>query len=241
MYDPDAMPSPVPGGEPRDDRPAGNIDGRLRNPVDVSSDDAAAMRANYAGNVSLIDDQIGRLLEVIAQRGELDDTVIAFSSDHGEMNGDHGLIYKNNFFDGAVRVPMLLRTPQTLAGPVAGSVNPTPVEWFDLGPTLVELAGGDWDSPHVARSLCPVLSDPHRSHRPCAVSELSGEIMLLDGDWKIAINTDGEAYLLFNRRKDPDEQNNLAGRPDARETEQQLRLRILEHLVRTQLQQPRKR
>ena len=91
--------------------------------------DQAAMRANYAGNVTLIDDQIGEIVQVIEERGELDNTVIAFTSDHGEMHGDWDLIYKVNFLDGALRVPMLLRTPHT-----AGSVSDALVENCDLGP-----------------------------------------------------------------------------------------------------------
>ena len=67
------------------------------------------MRANYAGNTSLIDAQIGEILEAVEGRGELDNTIIVFVSDHGEMNGDAGLVYKSNFLDGAVRVPLLVR------------------------------------------------------------------------------------------------------------------------------------
>ena len=100
------------------------------------------LRADYAGKVTLIDHQIGEILQVIEQRGELGNTVIAFTSDHGEMNGDYGLIYKSNFLNGAVRVPMLLRTSDTVGSPLAGRTCDSPVEWFDLGPTLVELAGG---------------------------------------------------------------------------------------------------
>ena len=69
------------------------------------------LRADYAGNVTLIDAQIGEILEAIADRGELENTVIVHCSDHGEMNGDYGLIYKSNFLNGAVRVPLLCAYP----------------------------------------------------------------------------------------------------------------------------------
>ena len=140
MYSPEAMPAPVPRAPDDHPRPQGWLDYHMaRSTPRFDPGDQAAMRANYAGNVTLIDDQIGELVQVIEERGELHNTVIAFTSDHGEMNGDWDLIYKVNFLDGALRVPMLFRTPHT-----TGSVSEALVENCDLGPTLVELAGGDW-------------------------------------------------------------------------------------------------
>ncbi|MFT7696512.1 MAG: arylsulfatase A-like enzyme, partial [Candidatus Latescibacterota bacterium] len=165
------------------------------------------------------------------KRGELDNTVIVLVSDHGEMNGDAGLIYKSNFLDGAVRVPLLVRAP----GMPQGTICSSPVEWFDIGPTLIELAGGEIDYPLFARSLCPVLADPQREHRSEAIAEFHGEIMLLDQHWKVALNEEGQVYLLFDIENDPQEHNNLAGHPDMLDTEQELRLRILERLMQTQL------
>ena len=113
MYDPGAMPEAIADEFDEPCRPAGWLDhirkGRFC--PDFEEGDVGAMRANYAGNVTLIDDQIGEILAVIEARGELDNTVIAFTSDHGEMNGDHGLIYKMNFYDGALRVPLIIRVP----------------------------------------------------------------------------------------------------------------------------------
>ena len=135
MYDPRDMPAPRKVFRETGARPRGLLDERFGLPGGPTEEEAAACRANYAGNITLIDDQIGEILEVITARGELDNTVIAFTSDHGEMNGDCGLIYKKNFLDGAVRVPMLIRTPET-ARCRAGQRDTTcdaPVEWIDLG------------------------------------------------------------------------------------------------------------
>ena len=236
MYRPEDMPEPVPRSETSGDRPRGALDSRLENPPALTADEIAAMRANYAGNVSLIDDQIGEILQAIEARGELENTVVVSSSDHGEMNGDHGLIYKNNFLNGAVRVPLLLRTPETLGSSSAGRTSDSPVEFFDIGPTLVELAGGELRHQHFARSLCPIVGAPDSEHRPFALSELHGEIMLLDQKWKMVLNASGEPYLLFDLENDPDETNNLAGANTTASVRTDLRLRILEHLVRTQVQ-----
>lgn len=236
MYEPKNMPAPVPRPEKQPGRPQGLLDSKLDQAPPLTQVDIAALRANYAGNVSLIDDQIGHLLETIEARGELDRTAIAFVSDHGEMNGDYGLFLKNTFLNGAVRVPLLLRTPDTVASPLAGTVLDDPVEWFDLGPTLVEWAGGEMNHVHFARSLCPLLDNPRRQHRPFAISELHGELMYLDRKWKMGINEEGASYLLFDRENDAQETENLAGKNAVADLEKELRLRILEHLVQTQIQ-----
>ena len=74
------------------------------------------------------------------------------------------------------------------------------------------------------------------THRDYAISELNGEIMLLSQEWKIALNTSGEVYLLFSVQEDPDETENLAGLIEYRDIENQLRHCILNHLVQSQFQ-----
>ena len=236
QYDPASMPAPAPIPVDAAERPAGGLDELCRRQnYDLQAEEITQMRADYAGNISLIDDQIGRILEVLEKRGALDNTVIALVSDHGEMNGDCGLIYKENFLDGAVRVPLLLRTPQSAAGHNAGQVSQAPVEWFDVGPTLIELAGTQVDYPQFARSLCPLLQDTQSRIRDEALSELKGEYMLLDETWKAAFNAQGEIYLLFDVYNDPSESQNLAGLPTLRPIETQMRRRLLHRLAQSQL------
>ena len=235
MYDPETMPPAVPRPA-TEERPRGHLDRVLQrmNPK-FESGEIGRLRANYAGNVTLIDDQIGEILDAIAARGELDNTVIVHTSDHGEMNGDYGLIYKSNFLNGAVRIPLLVRTPDNTH---AGRLCDSPVEWIDIGPTLVELVGGELEHRQFGKSLCPVLTQPESEHRDFAISEIDGEIMLLNREWKAALNTDGEVYLLFDVQNDPNETNNLAGQPEVSDIETALRLQILERLVQTQLRKP---
>ena len=236
-YEPDGLPVPIARPEEQQDRPRGTLDDRyeLQDNMKFEPGEEGRMRADYAGNISLIDDQIGEIFEAIEARGEMDNTVIVFVSDHGEMNGDFGLIYKRNFLNGAVRVPLLIRTPDTVDSSLAGQVCDSPVEWFDIGPTLVELAGGKIDFPQFAKSLCPSLDDPSVEHRADAISEFGGDVMLLNHEWKAAINREGEIYLLFDVLNDPDEVNNLAGDPKRADIEQVLRLRILERLAVSQV------
>ena len=100
------------------------------------------------------------------------------------------------------------------------------------------MAGGELAHSQFGKSLCPVLTQPELTHRDFAISEIQGEIMLLNQEWKTALNTDGEVYLLFDVQNDPEETNNLAGRPEVADIETALRLQILEWLVQTQLNKP---
>ena len=235
MYDPAEVPPPTPVPEWGSARPAGELDRRLGSRPCFEPGDIAALRANYAGNVTLIDDQVGEILAVISERGELENTVIVLTSDHGELNGDHGLIYKSTFLNGCVRVPLLVRTPQTATSGARDRTCLDPVEWADVGPTLAALAGVELEYQQFAASLVPVLDGAGVQHRADALSELGGEVMLLDGQWKIALNREGRAYLLFNVETDPCERHNLAGQREYADVETRLRLRILERLLSSQL------
>ena len=234
-YAPEDMPAALP--PPRDfgKRPGGALDHMIKNAPRLSEREIAEMRANYAGNVTLIDDQIGAIFDVVETKGWMDDTVILFTSDHGEMNGDAGLIYKSNMLRSAVSVPLLIRTPETANGKIAGSRNSSPVEWIDAGPSLVELAGGKLAHRQFGRSLLPILNGSQNACRRDAISEINGEIMLADENWKIVINDRAEAYLLFNRQVDPEERHNLAGSPACQQIEADLKNRILQRLVQSQL------
>jgi choline-sulfatase len=139
------------------------------------------------------------------------------------------MIYKSNFLNSAVRVPLLVKGPGVARGVCEG-----PVEWFDVGPTLAEFAGTALDFEQFAVSLVPSLRDPAVETRSDALSEIHGEAMVMDKRWKCAVNADGKAYLLFDLDNDPAESSNLAGLPDYRDVEERLRLRILERMMAAQ-------
>jgi len=233
MYDPDRAPDPIPYRAEewrRDSRPIGWLDRKLRKRAgQVSASLARRLRANYAGGVTLIDDLAGELIDVVEKRGELDRTVIVFSSDHGEMNGDFGLVGKSNMLDSAVRIPMIIRAP---GAQFSQGICHQRVEIMDLGPTLAELAGAALPHRQFGRSLVPVLKNPESPHREDTLTELRREAMLLSPSWKVTVNSRGNPYLLFDRRRDPQERQNLAGIAQYREVAhrliQRLRRRVAE-------------
>jgi arylsulfatase A-like enzyme len=225
-YQPEAMPPPILAHRDTHDRPHGLLDEKLADGgVPFEPGDVGRLRANYAGNVTLIDDQIGELLRVVRDRGEWDRTIVVFISDHGEMNGDHNLLYKQNFLGPAVRVPVIVREPEAAH---AGAVSDAMVELMDVGATLVEVAGGRAVRDSHAQSLTPLLTDPEQSHREVALSELRRETMVANADWKIALNKQREVYLLYDLRDDPLETHNLASLPEYADVEREMREHLLE-------------
>jgi len=244
MYDPDDMPEPLPRPGWLNDIPDDTDTARYFRAQEnayekeggFSPQLARELAANYAGNVTLIDDQIAELLGVIEARGEMDNTVIVVVSDHGEMNGDRGVIHKNNCLEQAARIPLIIRTPETAQR--GGAACTQPVELIDLGATLCGLADGDWRAHHFARSLTPLVDDPAQSVRDVAVVEHAGEAMVCDGRYKAVYAGSGDPYLLFDLRDDPQESVNRIHDAALAEELHRLNAELRRHLLSTQLQEP---
>ncbi len=103
--------------------------------------DLQTFRERYYGEITQLDAALGRLLKTLAQGGLADSTALFFTSDHGEMNGAHGLFSKGVMYDESLRVPLLVRLP----GQTRGQRCTTPAGTVDFLPTLLELAGADRD------------------------------------------------------------------------------------------------
>lgn len=164
----------------------------------VGNEEAAGIRRDYAAHVRLIDDQIGKLLTVMEERKLLDNTIIIFTSDHGEMNGDRGRLYKQNFLAPSVKVPLLVYYP----GCMKGSRDSRLVELRDLGATILELCNIDNNFPGIS-----IFSSNKRNE---VYSEYRGESMIRTENWKMVVNALGEPYMLFDLEHDPNEMVNLA-------------------------------
>ena len=126
----------------------------------------AAIAANY-GSIEMIDDRVGQILGAIDRLGQTGDTIIVFTSDHGDMMGDHGLLLKGLMhYRGTLQVPMVIADPRRSPGrssSLAGSI--------DLGSTLMELCGVDGYHGIQGVSQCPVLDDPSASVRDSVLIE----------------------------------------------------------------------
>ena len=226
MYRPEEAPRPIPVPPPDGDAPewvTRNMNAR-RPPAPPEL--VAQIRANYYGKISLIDYQIGRILEAFERKGWLAELLVVFLSDHGEMLGDHGRLRKGTFHEAAVRIPLLLRWPGRV---MANSVTEALVENIDVFPTLLEAAGVP--SPQsLGRSLWPVLRQPTAELKDSQLGEFEGgagnHVMLRTRRYKFAIDGQAQGYMLYDLEQDPHEQSNLAGRVDAADLASELHRKL---------------
>jgi len=118
--------------------------------------------ANYYGMISLVDHNIGRVLAALQDEGLADNTLVVFTSDHGDWLGDHGLVLKGPmFYEGLLRVGMIVRGP----GVPAAKVVPHPVSTIDLAATFGDYAGTPVEAATHSRSLRPLIEgDAARDH-----------------------------------------------------------------------------
>jgi arylsulfatase len=240
LYDPKDMPAAKPITEPGPwvPEPAATHQRKLQgnNAFGLTPDAIARMRAHYYAKISHIDSWIGRILETLEQRGMLDNTYIIFWSDHGEMLGDKGRVYKWVFYEESVHVPLIIRPPHA-AHP--GIVYDGLTTLVDVYPTILDLAGSSAQYRGFGHSLLPVLDDPQLANHQEVCSEIDFRTMIFDGRYKLVIDNASAALLkLYDLQEDPDEAVNLVGHDGTEETVAHLKERLLAWLLRTQLRKP---
>ena len=182
----------------------------------ITEDHVRAARRAYYGAISYVDDHTSRLIGLLRDTGRLDETVVIVTSDHGEMLGERGAWYKMSFFEGAARVPLIVRAPALFP---PGRV-PAAVSTMDLLPTLVGLAhDGDLSGivgPLDGRSLLPHLSGAPDHDEVAAEYLAEGAIapivMIRRGRLKF-IHSPADPDQLFDLAADPHERANLADDP----------------------------
>ncbi|HLH74747.1 MAG TPA: sulfatase-like hydrolase/transferase, partial [Chloroflexota bacterium] len=161
------------------------------------------MRTQYLGNVTQIDAGVGRIVDALASRGQLAATWIIFCSDHGEMLGDHRRVFKSEFFQPSIQVPLIIRPPTSIPAR-RGIVANAMVDLLDVSATLLDLAGTSLVG-HRGRSLkAKVLGgeDPDR-HRDAVFSQINDRVMLCTEEWKlVVVGEELRSQYLWNRQDD---------------------------------------
>ena len=155
LYPIETISAPDPIGDDREDIPVAALADRPGQ-LEMSSDIKREVIQAYYASISFVDGQIGRLLLALEERGLKDDTIIVLMSDHGFQLGDHGLWQKGDLFEGSARAPLIISTRDTRAAPM---VVTSPIEFVDLFPTLVDLAGLPIPEHVSGLSFKSVLSD----------------------------------------------------------------------------------
>ena len=175
------------------------------------------LQVKYWAQIELIDDNVGRLLKTLEETGQRDNTIIIFTSDHGNTTGDHGMLRKGcRFYEGLVRVPLIISWPETIKRRIKSEAL---VELTDIVPTLLEAVGLPVPDSIQGKSLLPILTgesaaNHHRDYvRSVYYKVLDGTpsyaAMIRNHEYKIT-NYHGHGLgELFDMKNDPGEFNNL--------------------------------
>ncbi len=180
----------------------------------VTHEQARLSKRAYYAAISFVDAQIGRVVDALDRLGLAQNTVIIFWSDHGYSLGTHGLWMKQNCFEDATRVPMIIAGP----GIKGGVVSPRIVEFVDVYPTLADLAGLTAPKNLAGVSLRPLLNNPNAPwDRPAFTQVERGGFpghTVRTPRWRYTEWDDGkQGAELYDEEKDPGEMKNLAGDP----------------------------
>ena len=180
----------------------------------MTKDAIRGMRRAYSADISVIDDAVGDIVAALEAKGMLDDTWIIYTSDHGEMGGNHGLMSKCVLYRPAVRVPLIIRPPAGCAPRLADGL----VDHIDVPATVRAIAGAPDVPGGEGRSLLGVLDgDGTGVGRAVAVSENWGFACFETDRFTLVVDEDAMTPCqLFDLGEDPDEDHDLLPDPAAR-------------------------
>lgn len=242
MYDPADLPLPIRSDQDRTDMWPLQKGQNYSKWMELTDDNLARLiKAAYYACISQIDVQIGRMLDSLEENGMRDNTLIIFTSDHGEMLGDHYQWGKRSFYNGAARIPFILSCPGKLP---EGAVNKDLVGHRDIAPTLLHAAGvlvhaEEWSG----KSLLERIHNEEQEWRNITFGELvtntygvmSNELaekvssiyMAANQRWKYIYAPNGGKEALFDLEQDPLELTNLQFLPETQANKKQLRQALL--------------
>jgi choline-sulfatase len=191
--------------------------------TDLSNYDYRNARRGYYGMVSYIDDLFGRVQEALDVSGLSENTIICFTSDHGDMLGERGMWFKKTLFEPAIRVPLFISIPGQSGRRVESAAS-----LVDLLPTILDLTGTrnqTQDLPLAGHSLVPAINGNEIS-RPVFIEHLDGgtiapRLMVRNGQYKYIYSSAYPAQL-YDLSKDPNELHNRTGQTGYEAVEQEL-------------------
>ncbi len=232
MYKPEQMPEPIRRPGELDDKPP-HLKARAKKlDIITRSDRVAYNRTQYYGEVTFIDDSIGRILKALDDLKIRDRTLIAFISDHGDMLGDHWLYYKGLAYPQSANVPLIVNWPGHLK---AGKVVNGMVQEIDVFPTIMELVGIQNPPGVQGRSQAPVLTtdSDDTGYEYAYIEHPDSDYSLKSLKWRFTYYPGQEYGELYDLEKDPDEFVNLWSDRKMDDLKQKLTKRLLDRVVST--------
>ena len=181
-------------------------------------------RVAYYGLCTFLDRQVGTIIEALEDAGMAHNTIVVYTSDHGEMLGEHGMWWKSTFYDGACRVPLIVSWPGRIEG--GGSVSHN-VSLMDIGTTLIEMTGVEPLPGASGRSFHALMGGNSEAWDDAVFAEYTARYietpgrMVRYGRWKYNYYH-GLRPELFDMEEDPDEKRDLWEDPDYRDIRRQL-------------------
>jgi choline-sulfatase len=187
----------------------------------VTKDFIKDCRAKYYGNVTLIDEKVGELINILEENQLLDNTWIIYTSDHGEQLGGHKLFMKFVFYRSSVQIPLIIRPPKGTEKKVINN----DVELIDVAATIFDILNLELPPNHHGKSLTHFIFGTHDGshHKEICISQVFNYIMGVTEDWKVVFDiTNGKLLELYNRKEDFYENNNLKNTSKGKEIGKQL-------------------
>ena len=209
-------------------------------PLDPTVEQRHRQRAYYLANVTMIDEQVGKIMNSLEQSGYLENSIVFFTSDHGDCLTDHGHSQKWTMYDAITRVPLIAWSPGRIP---AGQTIEALCQQMDLGPTILEMAEVEVPATLEAVSLNKALAGEEWAGRDHVFAEQARDGILTDTDfmtmvrnhnWKLVHFLDEPFGQLFDLSKDPDEVVNLWSDPAHAPVRQELLAVLREWRIRSQ-------
>lgn len=204
---------------------------------DLGAAQVRRSRQGYYGSVSFVDEQVGRILESLEKHRMLEETLIVFTSDHGDMTGDHNLWRKSYAYEPSARIPMLMRWPTGLVSGARGQVREQTVELRDVLPTFLD-AAGQAERPLDGRSMLPLAAGKTAGWRPfldlehgVCYDKTNHWSALTDGREKYIYHAFDGSEQFFDLQRDPAELQDLSGDAAAAPRLKLWRERMVAHLA----------
>jgi len=217
MYNPDEMPVPASIGDDMINSPYLESNGRLNSPEYADPEKIKYMIANYYALVTEIDDWVGKILNTLDELGLAENTIVIFTSDHGEMLGAHGMREKNVFYTESAHVPLMIRFPKEIK---KETVVDNYITNLDLFSTILDYSGVGKKIKSDGRSLRDLIEN-RKTDRPDYIvtewnfrgDEISNYMVLHEG-WKLLVPYSESSKVInamYDMNTDPYEMKNLLG------------------------------
>ena len=228
LYNPEDVPLPETYGIDPDGNPVPN--------ADEDREIARRYIAGYGAMITLIDDQVGRIVAALEETRQLDNTLIIFVADHGRMLWEHGLTGHHRFFEECLKVPLIVVPPDDMAS--AGRRIGEMVETFDVAATILDYALAEIPEKMAASSLRRLI-EGRGGGKECVMSEYMNAdqtqrgICLRTRRFKYVYYTDGGPERFYDLESDPKEKRNLIGVPEHAEAIAHHRVLLIDRLMCT--------